>query len=90
VIRELIPEGMRGESTAGIAGHAVQNLICRSGPDEWFGIFVVDLDEFAKGRLKLFDASEGAAPRRIRLLVSSANHRSTRFSHDPYVGVKWT
>lgn len=52
---------MRGESAAGKAGHAVQNLIGSTSPDEWFGIFVVDLDEFANGRLKLFDASEGAA-----------------------------
>ena len=29
-------------------------------------------------------------PRRIRLLVSSANHRSTKLIHEPYVGVKWT
>ena len=29
-------------------------------------------------------------PRRTHLSVSSANSRSTRFSHDPYVGVKCT
>jgi hypothetical protein len=52
---------MRGESAAGKAGHAVQNLIGSAGPDEWFGILIVDVDEFANGRLKLFDASEGAA-----------------------------
>src|SRR6516162_735364 len=28
-------------------------------------------------------------PRRICFSVSSANHRSTRFSHDAPVGVKW-
>src|ERR1039458_6146401 len=28
-------------------------------------------------------------PRRIHLVVISANHRSTRFIHDEEVGVKW-
>ncbi len=53
---------MRGERPAGKAGHAVENLIGSAGPDEWFRIFVVDLDESANGRLKLFDAAERAAP----------------------------
>src|SRR5262245_65952255 len=30
------------------------------------------------------------APRRICFVVSSPNQRSTRFNHEPYVGVKWT
>jgi hypothetical protein len=29
-------------------------------------------------------------PRRIRLSVIAAKNRSTWFSHDPLVGVKWT
>ena len=28
-------------------------------------------------------------PRRTRFSVSSRNHRSTRFSHDELVGMKW-
>jgi len=49
------------ESAAGIARHAVQNLISSAGPDEWFGILVMDSDEFPNGRLNLFDAAKGAA-----------------------------
>ena len=30
------------------------------------------------------------APRRICFIISSANQRSTRLSHDPYVGAKCT
>ena len=34
-------------------------------------------------------STEVKVPRRRRLSVSSPNHRSTRFSHDEEVGVKW-
>lgn len=32
---------------------------------------------------------ERCVPRRSHLFVNSANHRSTKFIHDEYVGVKW-
>jgi hypothetical protein len=35
-----------------------QDLVCRSGPDEWFGIFVVNLDVLPDGVFQLFDAAE--------------------------------
>jgi hypothetical protein len=33
--------------------------------------------------------TEGKTPRRIALSVKFRNHRSTRFSHELDVGVKW-
>jgi hypothetical protein len=50
---------------------------------------MVGSDEVANRRLQLREAAVDT-PRRSRPLVSSGNQRSTRFSHDPYVGVKWT
>ena len=46
------------------------------------------VDKFLDAGFELRDAAVGAA--RICFMVSSANHRSTRLSHDPYVGVKCT
>lgn len=62
MLREVIPDGYESERPAGIASHAVQNLVGSAGPDEWFRIFVVDLDESAIGWLKFFGAAERAAP----------------------------
>lgn len=57
-----IKSGMRLECAASISGDAVQNLISRSGPNEWFGIFVVRVDKLSNRRLQFSDAAECAAP----------------------------
>jgi len=84
-VRELVGAG--SECAASIASNAVQNLIKRFWYTKGFGSSLCTR-ELANGRLQLPDAAD--APLRIRLLVSSANHRSTRFNHEPYVGVKCT
>jgi hypothetical protein len=53
---------MRLESAASISSNAVENLISRSGPNEWFGIFVMDVDKLSNRRLQFSDAAECAAP----------------------------
>jgi hypothetical protein len=35
-----------------------QDLVCGSGPDERFGIFVVNIDVLPDGALQFFDAAE--------------------------------
>ena len=67
---------------------ARENLVGGFGPDERLEIRMVGVDECLDGGLQLRHAAvRPAADLFVRQL---ANQRSTRLSHELYVGVKWT
>ena len=53
---------MGGKCAACISGDAVQDLISRSGPYKWLGLFVVHFDKLANRRFQFFNAAECTAP----------------------------
>ena len=65
----------------------LSRMLCESWSTRTAGAVVGDVDVRANGGFQLRGAADG--PRRIRLAVRSANQRSTCFSHEALVGVKW-
>jgi hypothetical protein len=73
--------GKGGPATA----YALDDLGCRFVPDEGPGVVVPVLRPRLDGVDQL--PHTGEDPRRRRRSVISLNHRSTRFSHEPALGL---
>ena len=80
--------GLGVQCPLGETSDARQDLIGRSRPDERLRIRVMRSDEFADGRFELGHTAVRPTAQLFR--GELGNQRSTRFSHDPYVGVKCT
>jgi hypothetical protein len=65
-----------------------QKVVCGLGPFEGLRIFIVHVDEDTDVGLEL--AYRDVDTSLDRVLVSSANQRSTWLIHDAEVGVRWT
>ena len=61
-VRDYARWGVKRECAAGVPGDAVQDLIRCSGPDERFGIFVVNVDVFFDGRFQFTDTVKRSSP----------------------------